>query len=462
MTPTDRLAGDARAQSETLGSVLLLGVVVLAVSTFGVFYLASVVDGVGADGPPANVDGRVTTEGIRLTHLGGESVRTDALSLTLVVDGVRQSVGWADGSLSGTTPDSFDPGESWSLTRAFETDDAVTVRLADRTSNTLLFDGTANPAAPAIGDDTASADVAPPRLVDATWVSASAFRVYLRDFESGLNASSVDAGDFEVAGATVSGIDTSYVNDGSTSVERVTVFTGSDVSGTRATITVSNVRDLAGNVMRPQSTDAVRGEDGPTDETPAGNEDPGFAYEDTDGDGEYTANDTTVSKTDLLDGYDAGDEPLVIPDSVGEIRTDENAQVEFSGTSVDIEASIIAAKNVRITATEGDVSLVNSNLTATGGGGGNGRIVVSAPDGSINATDASFYADKEITLSARDDVILARATLDGPAGVDGVTASATVDTGEVVVTDARFLGGADPLHVGESTVVGTPAAGEVA
>jgi flagellin-like protein len=66
----------SRAQSEPIGVILLVAVVTLVISVSGFYYLGALDTGVS---PTTNVDSRVTTDQIRLTHDAGDVVATVAL-----------------------------------------------------------------------------------------------------------------------------------------------------------------------------------------------------------------------------------------------------------------------------------------------------------------------------------------------------------------------------------------------
>lgn len=110
-----------RAQSETIGSILLIAIVTLAISTFGIYYLGAIETN---PGPTTNVDSLVTTEEIALTHDGGDVVDTADLRVVVRADGTETGIDWSEGSLSGSTPGKFTPGEIWTVDVSAARDDA--------------------------------------------------------------------------------------------------------------------------------------------------------------------------------------------------------------------------------------------------------------------------------------------------------------------------------------------------
>ncbi|MBP1985758.1 type IV pilin N-terminal domain-containing protein [Halolamina salifodinae] len=105
MTDFEFLPDDARSQSETVGVILLTAVVVIVVSTTGMFYLSSV-DSTD-DEPRLSVDGDFSRPNVTIAHTGGDTVPSGELRLVLSVNGSRANV---------TTLDrQFGPGDRWEL-----------------------------------------------------------------------------------------------------------------------------------------------------------------------------------------------------------------------------------------------------------------------------------------------------------------------------------------------------------
>ncbi|EJN59335.1 type IV pilin [Halogranum rubrum] len=136
-----------RAQSETIGVILLVALVVVSLSTFSVFYLGSID---GNTGPTVDVDSRVTTEQLTLTHNGGETLVSDELRLVVRVDGDETGIDWPDDASVGPK---FGPGEQWSVAVSdvrdsktpFNRTDTVDVSLVHDPSGTTVFRQTVNP-----------------------------------------------------------------------------------------------------------------------------------------------------------------------------------------------------------------------------------------------------------------------------------------------------------------------------
>ena len=109
-----------RAQSETIGTILLVGVVVTAVGLFGAFYLGGFAEEAGPL-VSISVDGNETT--MNLTHTGGESVPADELFVTVGQAGTNERYELDESAprsefVRGDNPAQFVPGDRW----RFETD----------------------------------------------------------------------------------------------------------------------------------------------------------------------------------------------------------------------------------------------------------------------------------------------------------------------------------------------------
>jgi len=140
-----------RAQSEVVGATLLLGIVVIVVGVAGAYGLSAATS--WTDTPRADVDDEVRTDGIALTHQGGDALASDDLRLIVRVDGSETSLSWADGTLTGGDT-WFDPGDEWRVSREYAPDSVVAITLVHEPSNRVVVDVETNPTAPTgvVGD----------------------------------------------------------------------------------------------------------------------------------------------------------------------------------------------------------------------------------------------------------------------------------------------------------------------
>ncbi|WP_380677999.1 type IV pilin [Salinigranum sp. GCM10025319] len=103
-------------RSRGVGVVLLTALVVVAVATFGAFYLGSLDSGGEA---LATLDVRLEPAdggdvAVTVTHGGGQSLATTETVVVLRDDaGNEARPALADGTLSGASPETFDAGETW-------------------------------------------------------------------------------------------------------------------------------------------------------------------------------------------------------------------------------------------------------------------------------------------------------------------------------------------------------------
>lgn len=115
-TPTDLRStsiGDryARAQSESIGVILLTAVIVLLVGGFGVVYLGTL-DGSG-QGPLVDAEVNATTERVEITHGSGESVAIGELDVIVRVDGASERYSMAEENVRNGEDGRFDPGDRY-------------------------------------------------------------------------------------------------------------------------------------------------------------------------------------------------------------------------------------------------------------------------------------------------------------------------------------------------------------
>ena len=137
-----------RAQVESLGSLLLVAVVVVSAGTFGAYYIASATGGNaggaagGSNGGDLTLELSVTTDELDLSHNGGGSVATDGLQVRIENASGEYTYDFSEGRLRGDGDGQFDPGERWRLAWDQEQNTEVTVSLVD-SDGQVVFRGTA-------------------------------------------------------------------------------------------------------------------------------------------------------------------------------------------------------------------------------------------------------------------------------------------------------------------------------
>jgi len=128
-----------RAQSEVVGAILVLAMVVIAVSVVGSVLLGTI----GPDDSPAvDVKATVTDSTLTLTHWSGERLSGDELTVVVRYGGTEERYDFAtDGSYGADA--TFESGERWRLDGPvpYAAGDRVEVLLLHDPSNTVLFHG---------------------------------------------------------------------------------------------------------------------------------------------------------------------------------------------------------------------------------------------------------------------------------------------------------------------------------
>ena len=130
-----------RAQSESLGTLLLVAVVVISVGTFGIYYVASVTGDTGGENS-VSLDIDATPEELRLTHNGGESVSGSSFEVTVKNASGESTYVFDDGTVRGGDGDGrLDAGEVWRLplTQSAGSEVVVTVVNAGENPERLLL-----------------------------------------------------------------------------------------------------------------------------------------------------------------------------------------------------------------------------------------------------------------------------------------------------------------------------------
>lgn len=130
----------SRGQSTVVGTILLVAVVVLGVTLFGFFSLASVTD--AADGPVVDVAATLTSTGLTLTHGGGDSLPAQELVVIVRNDSTSVSLPFEAEALGGDGDGLFEPGERWTNTSTLPDGHRLTIIVVHEPSNAVLFDGT--------------------------------------------------------------------------------------------------------------------------------------------------------------------------------------------------------------------------------------------------------------------------------------------------------------------------------
>ena len=102
-----------RAQSETIGVILLTAVIVLLVGGFGIVYLGAAGSGSNT-GPIVDASVNATADRISITHAGGESVAIGDLEVVVRSDDANERYAIDAANVTGDGDARFEPGERFS------------------------------------------------------------------------------------------------------------------------------------------------------------------------------------------------------------------------------------------------------------------------------------------------------------------------------------------------------------
>lgn len=121
-----------------VGTLLMVAVVVLTVTVFGVFSVGSMLD--SSDEPILDVDGTLTDEGLELVHRGGDALAETDLQV-LVRGDAEAVIDFEDGTMATVIADDgrFEPGERWRNDTDLPSSDELEVFLIHEPSNTIVY-----------------------------------------------------------------------------------------------------------------------------------------------------------------------------------------------------------------------------------------------------------------------------------------------------------------------------------
>jgi len=142
-----------RAQAESIGTVLLVAIVVVSATTFGAYYVSSQTGGSaggaagsagGAGGTPVDIVMTASNDSLTLSHNGGRSLSTESLRVSVANASGDFSYTFSDGEIrgGGGANEQFDPGETWEINWTQSAGSEVTVSVIDDATDTLLLQET--------------------------------------------------------------------------------------------------------------------------------------------------------------------------------------------------------------------------------------------------------------------------------------------------------------------------------
>jgi len=131
-----------RGQSDLIGTVLLIGVVAVLVTSVGVVVLAQQADRIEADTPESRFEVEATASTLTVTHYGGASVPLADLDLLVRGGGTERRYDLDDPadrrSIDDDGDGEFDPAESVTVDHGFA--GTVDVLVVDSGSNSVRYD----------------------------------------------------------------------------------------------------------------------------------------------------------------------------------------------------------------------------------------------------------------------------------------------------------------------------------
>lgn len=441
---------DDRAVTETLGTVLLLALVVILATTIGLGLLtqtSAIQD--GTERSYLNVDPNLNESALTLTHAGGPSFQTSGLTLVLQNEAGREEFELDDSSLtrSGLDDGSFETGDSVTVPHGFT--GYVDISLYSSETNERLYRAVLS---------TDQSDISTPAGGSGPTAQISTFDRVAEGYNITLDGSeSTDAdGSIVRYSWTITNGSGTIVED-DTATPNATYEAPADVPEDENVTVELTVEDDDGNTDTTTTTITVVDTD--TAEAPEDADGDGSAFNDSNGNGVYDEGEDIVSKEELedKDGYSDPDGDLVIYASVGEVRVD--------GGSVNISAETITAgsnfeangEEIKLTA-EGDIRIDDTTLEANSGG----NITITSTNGRIFANRTVMSVNKgAIDLNSNGSIYLESADLDA----GSYSADLTATSSTLYVDDAEIGGNNnagtlfyDPDGI---TVNGTPSRGSV-
>jgi len=137
-----------RAQSEVVGEVLLVGIVVVAVSAIGatiVLQSATPEERTLADVEVTAVENATR---VAVVHQGGDAIAGAQLRVRVSVDGSERTTSLNATASTGDADGQFEPGDRWVVDLAgpdLTADSAVRVRVVDDATGSVVADATVEP-----------------------------------------------------------------------------------------------------------------------------------------------------------------------------------------------------------------------------------------------------------------------------------------------------------------------------
>jgi len=130
-----------RAQSEAVGTILMIGVVTFTISMIGMGMIGSMQ--ASTEDPQANLDGRLIEVNLTVVHRGGDSLNETELRVRIANDSTEPTTDFDSGEIvRGDDDGQFERGEQWRNMTSIPTGSQLEVWVFHEASDTILYDET--------------------------------------------------------------------------------------------------------------------------------------------------------------------------------------------------------------------------------------------------------------------------------------------------------------------------------
>lgn len=131
-----------RGQSEVIGTVVLIGIVVATTTALGGVVLAQFTGTAAPDEPLLAFEYEVNATNVTLIHGGGRTVGTDETVVILRGPDGETRYDVTESTIDGDGDDRFEPGERATMIHGFSAGETIEIVVVDEGSNSVVFHGT--------------------------------------------------------------------------------------------------------------------------------------------------------------------------------------------------------------------------------------------------------------------------------------------------------------------------------
>jgi|GEM_PF-1971379 len=280
------LNGSRRAQSSVIGVLLLTAVIIITVSTIGVFFLGTISEQADASERLVDLDVELTNETIEVHHATGDAVDYEDLALVLRKGSTTERYEMDKANVTGNANDQFEPGETFARNHSLGSG-AFRVRVFHTASNSMLHSERLD-AYRGSGDDDDSDDS------DDGSDPTAAFTVAPGDPEPGQTLT-FDAGGSSDADGSIASYEWAF-GDGSTATGETVTHSYSSSGDYDVSLTVTDEDGRSATLTKTLSVDNLRAADNPANTVE------GIDYQYYEADDEYASMPDFDSETPVRTG----------------------------------------------------------------------------------------------------------------------------------------------------------------